>query len=116
MKRPSDDGVGAIRAKTRPAICECWLVGWLVGWKVEIKFRANYSHQELGIAWHKAGILKPGVPAFSASQQPEVASVLQARAVEKGVQLEFVRPLSSLPVDAPALRPEVLSDVRSCDH
>lgn len=73
----------------------------------------DYDHTDtLGesldrIAWHKAGILKPNAPAFSVSQQPEAASVLQARAVSKGVQLEFVRPSSKLPADVPALRPEV---------
>lgn len=73
----------------------------------------DYDHTDtLGesldrIAWHKAGILKPDVPAFSVPQQPEAASVLRARAAEKGAQLEFVRPPSYLPADVPALRPEV---------
>lgn len=42
------------------------------------------------IAWHKSGILKPGTPAFSVSQGYRVATVLQRRAKEKNVLLEFV--------------------------
>lgn len=59
------------------------------------------------IAWHKAGILKPGTPAFSAPQDPHAAAVLQARAVEKGVELKFVDQDSSLPEDAQALQESV---------
>jgi folylpolyglutamate synthase len=54
------------------------------------------------IAWHKAGILKYNVPAFSAMQQPAAADALRERALEKGTVLEFVQPLSHLP---PALQP-----------
>ncbi|KAK3393856.1 tetrahydrofolylpolyglutamate synthase [Podospora didyma] len=39
------------------------------------------------IAWHKAGIMKPGRPAFTIEQVPEAASVLQERAVERGADL-----------------------------
>ncbi len=42
------------------------------------------------IAWHKAGIFKPGALAFSAPQEPAVARVLEQRAAEKGVALKFV--------------------------
>jgi folylpolyglutamate synthase len=42
------------------------------------------------IAWHKAGILKHGAPAFSAPQDPQAATVLQNRASEKSVELTFV--------------------------
>ncbi|KAK4129740.1 putative folylpolyglutamate protein [Parathielavia appendiculata] len=42
------------------------------------------------IAWHKAGIMKPGSPAFTIEQVPEAAEVLKKRAVEKGVDLRFL--------------------------
>ncbi|KAM0799425.1 putative tetrahydrofolylpolyglutamate synthase [Usnea florida] len=59
------------------------------------------------IAWHKAGIFKYGSPAFSTSQLPEVATVLQRRSREKDVALEFVDVNPILPLDANALKPEV---------
>ena len=59
------------------------------------------------IAWHKAGIFKPGTPAFSAPQDSRAAAVLQARAAEKGVELKFVDQDSSLPEDAQALQESV---------
>ncbi|PHH74888.1 hypothetical protein CDD80_2770 [Ophiocordyceps camponoti-rufipedis] len=49
------------------------------------------------IAWHKAGIFKSGVPAFSAPQTVEAADVLRSRAAEKGVELEFVAEEPGLP-------------------
>ena len=61
------------------------------------------------IAWHKAGIFKAGALAFSTSQRPEVVPVLQRRAVEKGVQLEFVEGCSNLPGDIPTLESEAQS-------
>jgi len=60
-----------------------------------------------GIAWHKAGIFKSGSLAFSTFQVPEVASVLEERAAEKGVELEFVDVDSALPTNAAALEPRV---------
>ncbi|KAK0731864.1 Mur ligase [Lasiosphaeris hirsuta] len=39
------------------------------------------------IAWHKAGIMKAGSPAFTVEQVPEAAAVLRERAAEKGVAL-----------------------------
>lgn len=42
------------------------------------------------IAWHKSGIFKPGIPAFSSIQEPAATAVLQERASEKGVQLSIV--------------------------
>ncbi|KAG5984110.1 methionine-synthesizing 5- methyltetrahydropteroyltriglutamate--homocysteine methyltransferase [Claviceps digitariae] len=39
------------------------------------------------IAWHKAGIMKEGSPAFTVEQIPAAADVLQQRAREKNVQL-----------------------------
>jgi dihydrofolate synthase/folylpolyglutamate synthase len=41
------------------------------------------------IAGEKAGILKPGVPAVFAKQRPEAASVLEARAAELGVRIQW---------------------------
>lgn len=40
------------------------------------------------IAWQKAGIFKPGVPAFTSPQCPEALKVLHERAEEKGCHLE----------------------------
>lgn len=59
------------------------------------------------IAWHKAGIFKYGSPAFSTSQVPEVATVLQRRGREKDVALRFVDVNPVLPLDANALKPGV---------
>ena len=42
------------------------------------------------IAAEKAGIIKPGVPVVSAPQAGEVRAVLEAKAVEAGVQVGFV--------------------------
>jgi dihydrofolate synthase/folylpolyglutamate synthase len=50
------------------------------------------------IAAQKAGILKPGVPAVSAAQEPAAAAVLEACASEVGVSLEFVREPLDLPL------------------
>ncbi|KAF4504332.1 hypothetical protein G6O67_008494 [Ophiocordyceps sinensis] len=45
------------------------------------------------IAWHKAGIIKEGSPAFTVHQDPAAAAVLRQRAEERGVDLAV------LPVD-----------------
>ncbi|KAH7412665.1 Mur ligase [Cadophora sp. MPI-SDFR-AT-0126] len=42
------------------------------------------------IAWHKGGIMKAGVPAFSSAQIPAAHAVLVKRAIEKGVDLTVV--------------------------
>lgn len=42
------------------------------------------------IAWHKAGIMKTGSPAFTIEQVPEAAEVLKRRAVEKKVDLKVL--------------------------
>ena len=42
------------------------------------------------IAWHKAGIFKQGVPAFSVLQPAKAMAVMQARARECGVELQVV--------------------------
>ena len=59
------------------------------------------------IAWHKAGIFKPGSLAFSTFQERAVTMVLQQRATEKRVVLEFVGVDSTLPTNATALKPKV---------
>lgn len=42
------------------------------------------------IAWHKAGIMKTGSPAFTVEQIPEAAEIIAQRAEEKGVAVETV--------------------------
>jgi folylpolyglutamate synthase len=42
------------------------------------------------IAWHKAGIMKSGCPAFTIEQVPSAALVLKDRAVEKDVDLKVL--------------------------
>ena len=49
------------------------------------------------IAWHKGGILKEGTPAFSSLQEPLATAILQQRANEKNVTLNFVDISLSLP-------------------
>ncbi|KAL8775366.1 MAG: hypothetical protein Q9209_000374 [Squamulea sp. 1 TL-2023] len=59
------------------------------------------------IAWHKAGIFKHGSPAFSTFQEPAAATVLQQRANEKNVALQFTDVNPTLPHNALALKPEI---------
>ncbi|MCJ1238021.1 hypothetical protein MMC14_006008 [Varicellaria rhodocarpa] len=59
------------------------------------------------IAWHKAGIFKCGSLAFSNVQLPAVAAVLQKRAIEKQVELEFVGINPTLPINESSLVPIV---------
>lgn len=42
------------------------------------------------IAWHKAGIFKPDVPAFTVAQPPNALNVLQERAQERRTELHVV--------------------------
>jgi folylpolyglutamate synthase len=68
--------------------------------------------QQLGpsiknIAWHKAGIFKPGATAFSAPQETAASEVLQNRASDKGVSLQFINNDPSLPANALQLKPDV---------
>ncbi|XP_031779340.1 folylpolyglutamate synthase, mitochondrial isoform X2 [Nasonia vitripennis] len=49
------------------------------------------------IAYHKAGIFKPGVPAFTVQQPNDAMTVLQARAVEKSCPLHVVPDIESYP-------------------
>ncbi|KAE9372974.1 FolC bifunctional protein [Stipitochalara longipes BDJ] len=48
------------------------------------------------IAWHKAGIMKQGVPAFTVKQVPNAQAVLAQRASEKGVDLAVVEASTAL--------------------
>ncbi|KAJ3404949.1 Folylpolyglutamate synthetase [Chytridiales sp. JEL 0842] len=48
------------------------------------------------IAWHKAGIMKTGVPAFASNQPPDALEVLRQRANERGSQF----PITKKPQDA----------------
>lgn len=59
------------------------------------------------IAWHKAGIFKRGSIAISTTQEPAAAGMLQLRANQKGVALEFVDIHPVLPPDARAPKQEV---------
>jgi folylpolyglutamate synthase len=59
------------------------------------------------IAWHKAGIFKSGALAFSTTQLPDVAVVLDGRAKERGTVLEFIGIDPSLPNNAESLKPLV---------
>ncbi|KAL2361271.1 hypothetical protein RJZ56_005847 [Blastomyces dermatitidis] len=58
------------------------------------------------IAWHKEGIFKSGSLAFSSTQEPAVATVLQQRATEKQVMVKFVDFDSMLSTDVAALQPK----------
>lgn len=59
------------------------------------------------IAWQKAGIFKPGSLAFSTFQLSEVTTVLQERAREKQVMLEFIGIDSALSEPPISLKPKV---------
>ncbi|EQL33194.1 hypothetical protein BDFG_04640 [Blastomyces dermatitidis ATCC 26199] len=58
------------------------------------------------IAWHKEGIFKSGSLAFSSTQEPAVATVLQQRATEEQVMVKFVDFDSMLSTDVAALQPK----------
>lgn len=59
------------------------------------------------IAWHKAGIFKPGAAAFSVIEAAPVAEVLKARAVSKGGDLTFTDLDPCLPKEDVKLQPVV---------
>ena len=59
------------------------------------------------IAWHKAGIFKPGSLAFSTLQEDVVSSVLRERADERKASLEFVGLNAALPKHVEALQSAV---------
>lgn len=58
------------------------------------------------IAWHKAGIFKCGSQAFSTLQESAVTLVLEQRAIEKDVVLDFVGIDPALP-EKKALKPKL---------
>jgi folylpolyglutamate synthase len=55
------------------------------------------------IAWHKAGIFKPGAPAFSVPQEAGPTKVLRDRAAEKKTSLTFVPTDNPLPTNVRVL-------------
>ncbi|KAJ8065303.1 hypothetical protein OCU04_005996 [Sclerotinia nivalis] len=65
------------------------------------------SHPSTDLAWHAGGIMKTNAPAFSIPQDPEVRKVLEERANEKGVALNFVTEDHRLPITAHALKTDV---------
>lgn len=63
------------------------------------------------IAWHKAGIMKTGSPAFTIEQLPEAADVLQKRAKEKKVDFQALEIDPRL--DAVKIRPDAAFQKRN---
>ena len=59
------------------------------------------------IAWHKAGICKPGAVALSTLQDAAPAQVLEARALDSGLEMRFIDQDDRLPIDAVQLMPSV---------
>ncbi|KAK1148183.1 hypothetical protein N8T08_010828 [Aspergillus melleus] len=55
------------------------------------------------IAWHKSGIFKPGVPAFSVPQKAGPSEMLKSRAAERNTVLKFVSTDRCLPPSNRAL-------------
>ncbi|KAL4779187.1 Mur ligase [Aspergillus varians] len=51
------------------------------------------------IAWHKAGIFRPGAPAFAAIQEPGPAEVTIHHVLDRGTTVTFVSPNTRLPTD-----------------
>lgn len=95
------------------AIIECGVGGEYDGTNILVKPRVTgitslgIDHVNLlgntieEIAWHKAGIMKPGSPAFTVPQLPPAQKVLEERAAEKSVLLETVSvepALSTIPL------------------
>lgn len=84
------------------AIIECGIGGEYDGTNILLKPRVTgitslgIDHVNLlgntieEIAWHKAGIMKTGTPAFTVPQPPPAQKVLEERAAEKSVLLETV--------------------------
>jgi len=58
------------------------------------------------IAWHKAGIMKTGSPAFTIDQVPSAAQVLKDRAVEKSVDLKVLAVDPRLEAQGVNIRPD----------
>ncbi|KAH8586475.1 folylpolyglutamate synthase [Bisporella sp. PMI_857] len=92
-----------IEEKVDVAIYEAHLGGEFDATNV-IKIPLMTAITPISMDHHKAGIFKSGSLAFSAPQEPNVATVLEQRAAEKGVVLEFVGIDNALPTDAEALK------------
>lgn len=63
---------------------------------IEMEHAAMLGGTLQSIAWHKAGILRPGGLALSLPQQPAVADVLQAQARALGGAVQFVADVEHL--------------------
>ncbi|KAK6824468.1 hypothetical protein RU639_005088 [Aspergillus parasiticus] len=72
---------------------------------------AQLGHTIENIAWHKAGIFKPGAPAFSVPQDAGPTEVLRNRAAEEMVLLTFVSTNSFLPANIRVLLPMVIGGI-----
>lgn len=57
---------------------------------LEIDHVAQLGNTIESIAWHKAGIMKKGSPAFTVVQVPQAMEVVKKRAVQKDVDLRLV--------------------------
>ena len=57
--------------------------------RIEEEHTAWLGGDLASVAWHKAGILRPGGHAISAPQRPEVRDILQAEAERLGARLQF---------------------------
>jgi len=58
------------------------------------------------MAWHNPGVLKFRSLGFSTAQEQAVKRILQQRAAEEAVSVEFIGVDSTLPKDVPALKPK----------
>jgi dihydrofolate synthase/folylpolyglutamate synthase len=63
---------------------------------IEMEHAAMLGGTLQSIAWHKAGILRPGGLALSLPQQPQVAEVLHAQARALGGAVQFVADVAEL--------------------
>lgn len=94
---------GFLQESVGTAVIECGIGGEydttniLVRPSVTVVTNLGIDHQSLlgdtiqSIAWHKAGIFKPGVPAFTVRQPPTALDVLHERASERQTQLHVVQ-------------------------
>ncbi|KAG9249071.1 Mur ligase [Calycina marina] len=99
-----------IREGVESAIIECGIGGWydstniLPGEAVTVTAITKLGIDHVGmlgdtieqIAWHKAGIFKPKVPAISVEQVPEAQGVLDKRAEERGTSVRYFNPCITL--------------------
>ncbi|RDA91964.1 hypothetical protein CP533_1367 [Ophiocordyceps camponoti-saundersi (nom. inval.)] len=58
------------------------------------------------IAWHKAGIMKNGRPAFTVPQAPEAADVLRKRAIETGAKFQELNDVDIRRLDDVCIKPD----------